>query len=147
MLWLQLPSVIGLTLMSTDRRRLLLRTIYAACLLGATYNHAAILLSHGLLWNYGGLPVASAAFLTALTVIDPAAIVLLFLRPNWGVIATAAIIIVDVIHNLWITARYFPPLLHGISDSPALIEQILFMIFVILTAKFAWKPAWSRRLR
>jgi hypothetical protein len=113
--------------------------IYALCLLGATYNHASMLVAHGLFWDYGGMPKASAAFWTALTVIDPAAAVLLFLRPNAGIIATAAIIIVDVIHNLWITARYFPPLLDGLSDSSAVIEQIMFMVFVIASAPFAWK--------
>jgi hypothetical protein len=123
-----------------EHRRLGLRTIYALCLLGATYNHAAMLARHGILWDYGGMPKASAIFWTALTVIDPAAAVLLFTRPNAGVIVTAVIIIADVIHNLWITARYFPPMLHGVAQSPAMIEQIIFMIFVLATAKFAWRP-------
>jgi hypothetical protein len=37
-----------------------------------------------------------------LAVFDPAAAILLFKRPNAGVAATAAIIVVDVIHNVWI---------------------------------------------
>ncbi len=126
--------------MKAEHRRLGLRTIYALCLLGATYNHAAMLARHGILWDYGGMPKASAIFWTTLTVIDPAAAVLLFTRPNAGVIVTAIIIIADVIHNLWITARYFPPMLHGVAQSPAMIEQIIFMIFVLATAKFAWRP-------
>jgi hypothetical protein len=126
--------------LKAEHRRLGLRTIYALCLLGATYNHAAMLARHGILWDYGGMPKASAIFWTALTVIDPAAAVLLFTRPNAGVIVTAVIIIADVIHNLWITARYFPPMLHGVAQSPAMIEQIIFMIFVLATAKFAWRP-------
>ncbi len=126
--------------MKAEHRRLGLRTIYALCLLGATYNHAAMLARHGILWDYGGMPKASAIFWTALTVIDPAAAVLLFTRPNAGVIVTAVIIIADVIHNLWITARYFPPMLHGVAQSPAMIGQIIFMIFVLATAKFAWRP-------
>jgi hypothetical protein len=126
--------------LKAEHRRLGLRTIYALCLLGATYNHAAMLARHGILWDYGGMPKASAIFWTALTVIDPAAAVLLFTRPNAGVIVTAIIIIADVIHNLWITARYFPPMLHGVAQSPAMIGQIIFMIFVLATAKFAWRP-------
>jgi hypothetical protein len=126
--------------LKAEHRRLGLRTIYALCLLGATYNHAAMLARHGILWDYGGMPKASAIFWTTLTVIDPAAAVLLFTRPNAGVIVTAIIIIADVIHNLWITARYFPPMLHGVAQSPAMIEQIIFMIFVLATAKFAWRP-------
>lgn len=121
----------------SNRRSLVLRTVYALCLLGATYNHAATIFQHGLFWDYGGVPRASAAFWTMLAVLDPAAVVLLFVRPNAGVAATAAIIIVDVIHNLWIGARYFPSLLDGLAH-PQVIAQIVFMLFVVVTAPFAW---------
>ncbi len=133
--------------LNAEQRRLGLRTIYALCLLGATYNHASMLAQHGIFWDYGGVPKASAIFWTSLTVIDPAAAVLLFARPNAGVIATAVIIIADVIHNLWITARYFPPMLPGVATSPAMIEQIIFMIFVLATAKFAWRPSVFQRMK
>ncbi len=104
-----------------------------------------MLARHGLFWDYGGMPKASAVFWTSLTLIDPAAAVLLLLRPNFGVVATAIIIVADVLHNLWITARYYPPLLHGVMTSPPMIEQIIFMIFVLATAKFAWRPAMSEQ--
>jgi hypothetical protein len=87
-------------IMNAARRSLGIRVIYAVCLLGAAFNHASILVAHGVFWDYGGMPKASAVFWTALTVIDPAAAVLLFLRPNAGIATTAAIIVVDVIHNL-----------------------------------------------
>lgn len=122
---------------AAKRRSLVLRTVYALCLLGATYNHASTLFQHGLFWDYGGVPRASATFWTMLVVLDPAAVILLFTRPNAGVAATAAIIIVDVIHNLWIQARFFPPLLHGLA-APQMVEQIAFMVFVVITAPFAW---------
>ena len=120
-----------------DRRALALRTVYALCLIGATCNHAISIHQHGLFWDHGGLPKASAIFWTMLVLVDPAAAVLLFTRPNAGVEATAAIIVVDVIHNLWIEARYFPPLLEGLADSPKLIAQIAFMVFVTITAPLA----------
>lgn len=122
---------------SSRRRSVILRTIYALCLAGATFNHATNVAEHGLFWDYGGFPRASTIFWTALTAIDPLAIVLLLLRPNLGVLATAAIIVVDVIHNVWITARYFPPLLHGLAGAPAVLEQIGFMIFVLGTVHWA----------
>lgn len=78
-------------------------------------------------------------FWTTLVVLDPVAVILLFVRPNAGVSATAAIIIADVIHNLWIRARFFPPLLHDLAGAPQMIEQIAFMVFVVITAPFAWK--------
>lgn len=120
------------------KRSLVLRIIYALCLLGATYNHWWAIYHHGLGWNYGGFPKASAAFWTALAFIDPAAVILLFVQPNLGVAATAAIIVTDVIHNVWIQAHYFPPLLQALAASPQVVEQIAFMVFVVATSPFAW---------
>lgn len=124
---------------TAGRRSLVLRWIYALCLLGATGNHAATVLRHGLWWDYGGLPRASAAFLTALLLLDPAAVLLLFVRPRIGVAATAAIIVADVAHNLWVAARYAPPLLHALASSPRLMEQVGFLLFVGATAPLAWR--------
>ncbi|SFN66228.1 hypothetical protein SAMN05428984_0021 [Sphingomonas sp. OK281] len=122
----------------TPRRRLILRTFYALCLLGATYNHWYAIYHHGLHWDYGGFPKASATFWTMLAFIDPAAIILLFARPNIGVALTVGIIVTDVTHNVWIQARYFPPLLQSLADSPQVIEQIAFMMFVLVSSPFAW---------
>lgn len=124
---------------STRRKRsLILRTIYALCLVGATYNHWWAIYHYGLDWDYGGFPKASATFWTALAFIDPAAAILLFARPNVGVTATTAIIVTDVIHNVWIQAHYFPPVLQALAASPQVIEQIAFMVFVVATSPFAW---------
>ena len=121
------------------RRSLVLRGIYALCLLGATYNHWSTIYHHGFDWDYDGFPRANATFWTTLAFIDPAAVVLLFVRPNLGVAATTAIIVVDVIHNVWIQAHYFPPLLQALTASPQVIEQIAFMVFVMATCPFAWR--------
>ncbi len=67
------------------RRSLVLRMVYALCLLGASYNHWAAIYQHGIHWDYGGFPTASALFWTTLAFLDPAAVVLLFARPNIGV--------------------------------------------------------------
>lgn len=120
------------------RRSLILRTIYALCLLGATYNHWSVIYHHGLDWDYGGFPKASATFWTALAFVDPAAVILLFVRPNAGVMLTIGIIVTDVIHNTWIQATYFPPFLQTLLHSPPVIEQIAFMIFVLATSPLAW---------
>ncbi|WP_201297266.1 hypothetical protein [Sphingomonas sp. 8AM] len=116
---------------------MILRTIYALCLLGATYNHWAIIVRHGLLWDYDGLPVVSAVFWTSLAFLDPAAVVLLFLRPRVGVAATIAIIVVDVVHNLWILAHCYPPLSRTLLETPGVIAQIVFMVFVLGSARIA----------
>jgi len=121
------------------RRSLVLRTIYALCLLGATYNHWIDIYRHGFFNDHGMFPKSVATFWTMLAVLDPATVILLFTRRNYGVAATVAIIVTDVICNVWITARYFPPLLHGLAGAPLVIDQIAFMLFVLITAPFAWR--------
>ena len=132
--------------MNTARRRgrsLLVRTIYAACLLGATFNHARVLVQHGLLWDYGGVPLASAVLWTLLTALDPSAVILLFVRPNIGVFMTGLIIVVDVVHNLWITAHYTLPhrFLITATTDPFVISQVVFLLFVAMTTPLAWTHA------
>ena len=119
---------------------LAIRVIYALCLLGATFTHATALRAHGLFWNYGGVPWLSAAFWTALTLADPLAALLLFLRPRLGLISTAAIIASDVVHNCWVVwhegERY--GFSHQISDYWALMAQFAFLLFVAATMRTAW---------
>ncbi|MEH3101146.1 hypothetical protein [Sphingomonas adhaesiva] len=122
---------------SAYTRARVLRLIYALCLAGATYNHAAAIYRHGWLWDYGGYPRVSTTFWTALGVLDPLAIVLLFVRPRWGVAMTVAIIVADVAHNLVIAHLYFPPLLRALTTVPSLAMQVAFMIFVLFTCRMA----------
>lgn len=117
---------------------LIFRAIYGLCLLGATYNHWFAIYHHGLAWDYDGLPRASATFWTALAFVDPAAVILLFVSSNVGITLTIGIIVTDVIHNVWIQASYFPPLLEALASSPQVIEQIAFMVFVLVSSPFAW---------
>jgi hypothetical protein len=124
---------------------LTLRTINAVCLLGATYNHLSIMLRYGLFWDYGGKPWPTAAFWTALTFIDPLAAALLFVRPNPGVLMTLAIMLVDVPHNLWLTARENPSLLPAVASQPMVMEQIAFPIFVLATFRLARVHHYSLR--
>lgn len=121
------------------RRGLLVRTAYAACLLGATFNHAGVVARHGLFWDYGGVPAASAVFWTSLTALDPMTAILLFVWPNAGVAATGAIIVTDVIHNTWITAQYAPPhrAFGAMMADPFMVSQIAFMLFVMATMPIA----------
>jgi hypothetical protein len=120
----------------------IVRSIYAACLLGATVNHALTVVKHGLFWDYGGVPVASAAFWTSLTFLDPLAAILCLTRANAGVSAALAIIVIDVVHNLWMTARYASPqgFVTAVVTNPFVVSQIVFMLFVVVTARVAWKP-------
>ena len=123
-------------------RDLALRIVYAACLIVATGNHMLVQIRHGLFWDYGGVPVASATFWTLLTLIDPIAAILLFVRPNIGVGLTAVIIIADVAHNLWIRERYGPPGADfaAMFGNPFILCQIAFLVFVVATMRSARVP-------
>ena len=106
---------------------------YAACLFGATVNHARIVARHGFDWDYGGVPAASAVFWTSLTLPDLLAFVMLIVRPKAGVAATAIIIIADVVHNVWITSRYagLQGFIGAAVSDPFLVSQFVFLLFVL----------------
>jgi hypothetical protein len=113
-----------------------LRAIYAICLLGATCIHVAILSQHGVLWDYGGAHLLTRVYWTSLTVLDPLAALLLFVRPRVGLILTVLIIASDVLHNTLVGV----PLLNAMY-----LSQIAFLIFVASTVYVAWKGASSER--
>jgi hypothetical protein len=123
------------------RASLLIRSIYALCLLGAAANHARILARHGLFWDYGGVGTASAAYWTSLTLLDPIAALLLFVRPRAGIAATLVLIGTNVVHNLAVAGRAGP--LDGPDGgvSPLVLSQIGFLLFVAATARIAWRGA------
>src|SRR5471032_2354433 len=108
-----------------------IRLIYALCLSGATVNHAWTVFQHGLNWDYGGLPVFVCVFWTALTFLDPIAILFLLKTPRLGVALTAAIIAADVVVNGWVGANY-------VIDAFAFSAQVAFLIFVVATVRIAW---------
>jgi hypothetical protein len=124
------------------RASLIVRGIWAACLLIGGLNHARILLRHGLLWDYGGVAPASAIYWTSLTILDPLAAALLFARPRLGIATAIALIVTNVVHNLGVTAHYAPAgdFLTRASN-PFMLSQIAFMLFVAATARIAWKGA------
>lgn len=123
------------------KRGVIVRSIWAACLLIAGLNHARILFLHGLRWDYGGVNAASAAYWSSLTVLDPVVAGLLFIRPKVGIPATIGLIITNVVHNIAMTVRHVPQselIAHAASD-PFLLSQIGFMLFVAATARTAWR--------
>jgi hypothetical protein len=71
-------------------------------------------------------------FWTALTFIDPLAAILLMARPMLGLALTVAIIVSDVVINSWVG------LIYGI-DIASFLAQLLFLVFVILTVRIAWR--------
>ncbi|WP_293901188.1 hypothetical protein [Phenylobacterium sp.] len=104
--------------------------VWALCLAIGTCTHVATLI-YG--WN-DRVPLASVIFWNSLTVLDPLAAVLLFLRPRLGVVLTLAIMVSDVGHNIWAIAA-FDAMVWPVA------AQALFLIFVLATAPLIWRDA------
>ncbi len=124
-----------------------LRLVYAACLLGAAYNHAVIMFSHGIYYDFGGRPWPICAFWTSLTVIDPAVAIALFVWSRLGVVSTGVLIVSDVIVNAAVALADGQRLGFGHSGYLMLAEQVAFMIFVLLTLPFTNSSSSSARSR
>jgi hypothetical protein len=124
-----------------ERRGRITRGVWAACLLLAGFNHARILLQHGLLWDYGSASPVSAFYWSSLTFIDPLVAILLIIRPRIGVPATVLVIATNVIHNLLVTAYHASEaaFFELLTSSWQLMSQIGFLLIIIATCRMAWK--------
>jgi hypothetical protein len=113
----------------------MLRVIYATCLLAGASTHLLTITTHGLSWDYDGAPIVSRFYWTSLTVLDPLAALLLFLRPRFGLALAMTIILSDVAHNTWLMLR---------SPAPdwsnwMYLSQVLFLVLVLTTIRQAWR--------
>jgi Kef-type K+ transport system membrane component KefB len=126
------------------RRSFWIRVVYALCLGAATFNHVRALLTDG--WWREGVSLGTAIYWTSLTVLDPLAALLLFVRPRAGIALTLAIIISDVAHNLWFVAAH--PLsgsfIQAVTSSFFMMSQIVFLVFVAATSPMAWRGSDER---
>ncbi len=113
----------------------MLRSTYALCLLAATCTHVLIVATHGLFWDYGGVPIFTRIYWTSLTALDPLAAGLLLFHPRAGVLLALAIIVSDVAHNTWL-------MWHSVAVdwwNFMYVSQVAFLIFVLLTVSHAWR--------
>ena len=118
----------------------IVRGIWAACLLVGGANHARVLIEHGLDWDYGGVGAASALYWSSLTILDPLVAILLFARPKLGIAGTVVLIVTNVAHNLAVTALHAPEgEFLARASHPFVLSQIAFMLFVLATARTAWR--------
>ena len=118
------------------RTSLVIRLVFAICLLAASVNHVIAVVQHGVLWDYGfgsRAPLASRIYWSALTLLDPLAIALLFVRPRTGIVLTALIIVSDVVHNTYYVA------MADLWTAPFYLSQVVFLVFVLAVAPLAWR--------
>lgn len=105
------------------------RVIWATCLALGTLSHVASFLQSG--GFYPGYPLLTVLFWNALTILDPLAATFLLVRPRVGVVATLAIMIADVAHNVWAVAT------HGAMLRPVIL-QAAFLVLILATVRVAW---------
>lgn len=113
-----------------------IRVLFACCLLVATANHLRADLQHGFFWDYGygdGAYWVSRVFWGMLTIFDPLAALLLFIKPRVGIALTALIIITDVVHNTFYVA------LNQQWLESFYLSQLAFLLTVLLLAPVAWR--------
>lgn len=123
------------------RASIVIRTLFAVCLLAATFNHARAILQHGVLWDYGygsRIALTSRLYWAVLTILDPLAAVLLFAKPRAGIWLTVAIIVTDVIHNTYYVAANDQWL------APFYLAQVGFLVIVLGLAPVAARAIPSR---
>ena len=113
------------------------RLVWASCLAIGTCTHIFALIKNG--GNYNSIPLASAIFWNSLTILDPLAAALLYLRPRVGVTATMAIMISDVAHNTWVVATF-----GGIVWM--VVAQAAFLLLVLASAHLIWRAAPDLRI-
>lgn len=117
---------------------LTLRIVYALCLAGATCTHVVLHVRHGVLLGelegFGVSPV-SRYYWSSLTLLDPLAALLLFIRPRVGLALAGAIIVSDVAHNSWDLYR------SGGTPGATYWAQIAFLLFLAATIRVAWRGA------
>src|ERR1700710_589696 len=124
------------------RASIVIRALFALCLLAATFNHARAILQHGVLWDYGygrKIALTSQVYWAAPTIVDPLSAVLLFVKPRAGIWLTVAIIVSDVIHNTYYVAANNQWL------APFYLAQVGFLVIVLGLAPVAARAVPSRR--
>ena len=117
-----------------EQRVAAIRVVWVLCLAVGTYTHALILIRHGWRWDYGGKPLFTVLFWSALTFLDPLVAVLLFVVPRAGTVLLLMLMFTDVVHNTWVIKVY-----GGVSWMVA--DQWLFLIFVLATTRIVWRAA------
>ena len=116
------------------RLSLALRLLFAACLLGATYNHVRADIDCGLLCGYGfDAALPSRIYWSSLTLLDPLAAVLLLIRPRTGLVLTGLVIASDVLHNSYYVASA------NQWTNPFYLSQVGYLVLVAAAAPVAWK--------
>jgi hypothetical protein len=119
-----------------QKRVIIFIVIYALSLSGALYNHISDIFKGGFL-PYHYAPFLLNMYWTALTLIEPIAIIAIVLKRKLGVYLCIAIIVSDVFINFFSTLAYFGGFRQLINFY--FVCQISFMVFVLYTCQYLLK--------
>jgi hypothetical protein len=135
-----------------SKASIILRGIYATCLVLATITHVLVDMRYGVFLaslEPLGYPIGIRLYWASLTFLDPAAAILLFVRPRAGLVLCAVIIATDVLNNSWVAYHrpVFGPLVldhgqtvfHHSGANMNLLLEVAFLIFVFATIRYSWK--------
>ncbi|MFZ5940358.1 MAG: hypothetical protein ACOYXB_07270 [Bacteroidota bacterium] len=106
--------------------------IYILAFAGATFNHVSDLVEFGF-FPYSamyGVPAFMNIYWTALTLLDPLAILVLLLHVRRGCLFYLAIMLSDVTINLFAEIKYWK---QPLTESYGLILQVAFLLFLLFT--------------
>ena len=125
--------------LSLDKRTKTILIIQSIAMLMGTSTHVMWAIENGFFSENYRAPFTSVLFWDSLTFFDPLAAILLIFKPKWGLILTALIIGVDVIHNNIFHGELLYESSLGILEWFAtywmIWGQMLFAIFVYATLK------------
>jgi uncharacterized membrane protein len=109
--------------------------IQSISMLGGASTHLRWAINNGFLSDKYDAPLFSMVFWDSLTFLDPLAAVLLIVKPKIGVWLTAAIIVIDVLHNFILLPVITSGDLFDFSLNWMSVSQLTFLLFVVLTFK------------
>ncbi len=131
---------------------IIVRSIYATCLALATITHVLLDARYGVFLTGLqplGYRIGVRWYWASLTFLDPAAAILLFVRPRARLVLCAVIIATNVLNNSWVAYHRseFGPLVldngqtvyHRSGADINLVLGAAFLIFVFATIRYAWK--------
>ena len=112
-------------------------------MLVGTSTHLSWVIGHSITYVDPRFTIYTTIFWNSVIFLDPLAALLLLASPNNGVLLTAAIILVDVLHNAFVSNLVLPfsqTSLHTwFLSNLFLILQCIFCIFVLATLKINLK--------
>lgn len=110
----------------------MVRVLWVVGYLIGTTTHIADLIAGGT-HTYEAFPVGLRVFWMSLTVLDPLIVVLLLLRHRTGIVLGVGVILIDIAVNWTVYATIGGNPLFGV------INQTLFAILIIATARLLWR--------